>query len=79
MPFFMFMLDAAVQNAWLLYQSSSNPDNEPMDLLSFCREIVNIYRMKYSSRQRSHIFSPTDVTLFRGISNDKRVPSEVRF
>ena len=50
-----------------------------MDLLSFCREIENIYRMKYSSRQRSHIFSPTDMTLFRDKSNDKRVPPEVRF
>ena len=50
-----------------------------MDLLSFRREIVNIYRMNYSSRQRSHIFSPTDTTLFRGKSNDKKVPSEVRF
>ena len=79
MPFFMFMPDAAVQNAWLLYRSSSNPDNETMDLLSFRREIVNIYRMKYSSQQRSHIFSPTDITLFRGKSNDKRVPSKVRF
>ena len=35
--------------------------------------------MKYSSRQQSHIFSLTDITLFRGKSNDKRVPSEVRF
>ena len=67
------------KNAWLLYRSSSNPDNEPMDLLSFRREIVNIYRMKNSSRQRTHIFSPTDVTLFRGRSNDKRVLSKVRF
>ena len=50
-----------------------------MDLLSFRREIVNIYQMKYSSRQRSHIFSPTDITLFRGKSVDKRVPSEVHF
>ena len=78
-PFFMFMPDAAVQNAWLLHRSSSNSDNEPMDLLSFGREIVNIYRMKYSSPQRSHIFSPTDIVLSRGKSNDKRVPSEVRF
>ena len=26
LPFFMFMPDAAVQNVWLLYRSSSNPD-----------------------------------------------------
>ena len=46
MPFFMFMPDAAVQNAWLLYRSSSNPHNDPLDLLSFHKEIVNIYQMK---------------------------------
>ena len=50
-----------------------------MDLLSFCREIANIYRMKYSSRQRSYTFSPTDITLFRAKSDDKRVSSKVRF
>ena len=47
--------------------------------LSLCREIVNIYQMEYSSQQQSHIFSPTDVTLFRDKSNDKRVFSEVCF
>ena len=77
--FFMFITDAAVQNAWLLYRSSSSHDNEPTDLLSFQKEIANVYRMKYSSRQRSHIFSPADVTLLRGKSNEIRVPSEVRF
>ena len=35
--------------------------------------------MKYSSRQRSHIFPPTDITLFRGKSNNKKVPFKVRF
>lgn len=58
------MPDAAVQNVWLLNRSTSSHDNEPMDLL-ICKEIVNIYRVKYSPQQRIHIFSPTDVTLFR--------------
>ena len=79
MSYFMFIPDAAVQNGWLLYRSFFSHDNEPIDLLSFHREIVNIYRMKYSSRQRSHIFSLADVTLFRGRSNESRVRSEVRF
>ena len=35
--------------------------------------------MKYLSRQRSHIFSPTDVTLFRSKSNEKGVALEVCF
>ena len=30
--------------------------------------------MKYSWRQRSYIFSPVDVTLFRDKSNGRRVP-----
>ena len=42
MPFVMFMPDAAVQNTWLLHRSSSSHENEPMDLLSLRREIVNI-------------------------------------
>ena len=73
------MSDTVVQNAWLSYGSSSSHDNEPMNQLSFGREIVNIYRMKHSLQQRSHIFSPTDVALFRYKSNKKSVPSEVRF
>ena len=74
MFFFMYMPDAAVQNAWLLYRSSSRHHHEPMDLLSFRAKIVNIYRMEYSSLHRSYIFSTTNATLFRGESNEKRVP-----
>ena len=79
MPFFMFIPDAAVQDARLLYRSSSGHNNESMNLLIFHRETVNIYQMQYSSRQQSHIFSPANATLFRGKSNNRRVPSEVRF
>ena len=75
----MLMPDAAVQNAWLLYQSSSSHDKEPMDLLGFHREIVNIYRIKYSLQQRSHIFSPVSVTLLKGKSTEEKVLSEVHF
>ena len=76
MPFVMFMPDAAVQNTWLLYRSSSSHENEPMDLLSLRREIVN---MTYSSRQQNHIFSSINVLLFSGKSNEKCAPSEDRF
>ena len=50
-----------------------------MDLFIFHREIVNIYRMKNSSRQQNYIFSPVNVTSFRDKSNERRVPAEVRF
>ena len=35
--------------------------------------------MKYSLRQRSHIFSPANVTLFRSKYNERRVLSKVPF
>ena len=79
MSFFMFIPDGTVQNDWLLYQSSSSHNNEPFGSVSVHRGIVNIYQMKHSSRQRCHVFSSADVTLFRGNSNEWKVPSEVRF
>ena len=45
--FLMFMPDAAVQNAWLLYRSSSSHSNEPIGQLRFSREILNICQVKY--------------------------------
>ena len=73
MDVFLQIPDATVQNAWLLCQSFSNHDNRAMNLTSFQRQVVNIYRMKYLSRQQSHIFSPGDVTLFRGTFNERRL------
>ena len=73
MSFFLFIPDAAVQNAWFLCQSFSSHDNKAMNLINFQRKIVNIYRMKFLSRQRSRIFSPGNVRLFRGKSNKRRL------
>ena len=73
MDVFLQIPDATVQNAWLLCQSFSNHDNKAMNLTSFQRKVVNIYRMKYLSRQQSHIFSPGDLTLFRGTYNERRL------
>ena len=42
------------------------------------RQILTIYQVKYSSRERSHI-TLTDVSLVRGKSNEKRMPLEVCF
>lgn len=52
---------------------------EPMDLFSFHKEIANIHWMKSSLPKQSHIFSPTNVTLFTGKYHVKRVSFEVYF
>uniref|UniRef100_H3AE94 PiggyBac transposable element-derived protein domain-containing protein n=1 Tax=Latimeria chalumnae TaxID=7897 RepID=H3AE94_LATCH len=48
-PFFMFMPDVAIQNAWLLYRNPAGSKNRPQDLLAFQREMVNVYRLRYSA------------------------------
>ena len=57
--FFMFMLDAAVQKAWLPYKKLSNYYDKPLDLLEFRREIVNIYRLRYLTHH-DYISTPKD-------------------
>lgn len=57
--FFMFMLDAAVQKAWLPYKKLSNYYDKPLDLLGFRQEIVNIYRLRYLTH-RDYIITPKD-------------------
>ena len=77
--FFMFMLDVAVQNSWPLYRKSTLYKDKPLDLLGFRREIVNVYRMKYSTQQTGTIRQPHEITLFKGRSNQNRVPTAVRY
>ena len=47
----MFMPDDAMQNALLLHRKSDASNSRPLKLLGFGREIVDIYRRKYSSRK----------------------------
>ena len=78
-PSFMFMPDVSVQNSWLLYRKSTLYKVKPLDLLGFRREIVNIHRMKYSTKQRGTIRPPLEITLFKGRLNENRVPTAVRY
>ena len=75
----MFMPDVAVQNSWLLYRKSTLYKEKLLDLLGFRRKIVNVYRMKYSTQQRGNILPPHEITLFKGRSNESRVPTAVRY
>ena len=75
----MFMLDVAVQNSWLLYRNSTLYKEKILDLLGFRKEIVNVYRMKYSTQQRGNIRPPHEITLFNGRSNENHVPTAGRY
>ena len=70
---FTFMLDVAVQNAWLLYRLTPAHAIQPMSLLQFRRSIVQSYVVKY--RSRVNIGRPVG----RSRPLDKRVPTDARF
>ena len=75
----MFMADVAVQNSWLLYRKYTLHKDKPLDLLGFRREIFNVYCMKGSTQQRGTNRAPHEFTLFKGIPNENRVPTAVRY
>ena len=74
--FYMFMPDVGVQNSWLLYRKSTLYNDKPLDHLGFQREIVNVYRMKYSTQQ---IRPPHEITLYKERSNENRVLTAVPY
>lgn len=47
-PFFAYMLDVSVQNAWLLYRLCASNEKSPLDLLGFRRNIVRVCAYKFS-------------------------------
>ena len=51
----------------------------PLDVLGFKPEKINLYRIKYSTQHRGYIRPPAGITLFKGQSNEKHVPTEVFF
>ena len=59
----------------LLYTKSTLYKDKPLDLFEFCREIGNVYCIKYSTQQRGTIRPPHKVTLFEGKSNKNHVPT----
>ena len=46
---FAWTIDMVVQNGWLLYRQFKKPDQPPLDLLGFHREIVNVVFSKFCS------------------------------
>lgn len=75
-PFFMFMPDVAIQNAWLLYRNSAGHKNRSLDLLAFRREVVNVYRLKFSAEARNAPGIGRPLTA--GRQRKEKVPKAVR-
>jgi hypothetical protein len=48
-PLFVYTIDLAVQNAWLLYRKTPSYNENPVDLLVFRRDIVRVYLMRHSN------------------------------
>lgn len=71
-PLFAYIPDMVVQNAWILYRMTPRHQNQPLDLLDFRRQIVQVYFMRFS--QRDTIGRP----LGRVRALHQRVPDAVR-
>ena len=72
-PIFRFCLDMAVQNAFQLYRQQDRiAAVKGHDLLSFRREIVQVYMQKYSPQTSSAVFPPARLPA------ERRVLQEVR-
>ncbi len=73
-PLFAYMVDVAVQNAWILYKRCPSFRNRPLALLDFRREISQVYLKRISAeRVNRQMLSGHRVPL------DRRVHSDVRF
>jgi len=71
-PLFAYLIDVAMQNAWLLYRLTDSANHQPMDQLEFRRNVVNVYYKKYSL-ERACIGRP----LGRPKTLNQRAPTEV--
>ncbi|KAK1171474.1 piggyBac transposable element-derived protein 3-like [Acipenser oxyrinchus oxyrinchus] len=71
-PFFAFLPDVAMQNAWLLYRRSPAHKTKTLSLLDFRREVVKTYILSYASRPAIGRQMGKPQLL------DKRVPLSVR-
>ena len=74
MSFLCSCLNVAAQKVWLLHWKMSK---RHLGILRFCREIVNTYRMKYSTRKRRTIHSTAEVDFCSGKLNKRNVPGTV--
>ena len=50
---FAWMVDDILQIVWVLYRISKDEYNEPLPLLSFRRDFINVVFLKYSKEGRS--------------------------
>jgi len=71
-PLFAYLLDVAMQNAWLLYRLTQGATQLPMDQLEFRRSVCNVYYTRYASNRLSGRPGGRPQPLSR------RVPQEVR-
>lgn len=70
---FAYLLDVAMQNAWLLYRNTAAAIHQPLDQLEFRRNVCAVYYKRYSG-ERAAIGRP----LGRPRPVKDRVPSDVR-
>ena len=70
---FAWLVDVAVQNAWLLYRQCPAAKNQPLDLLHFRREICLIYLQRANTERSVSSLSGHRFPL------DRRVRQDIRF
>ena len=70
---FAYLLDVAMQNAWILYRHTAAATQRPLDQLDFRRDICTVYYKRYSG-ERASIGRP----LGRPKAIKGRVPSDIR-
>jgi len=72
-PLFAYLLDVAMQNAWIIYRQTDAARHRPLDQLEFRRDICNIYYTRYSL-ERPSVGRPVG----RPKHLDIRAPEEIR-
>ena len=72
-PLFAYLLDVAMQNAWIIYRQTEGARHRPLDQLEFRRDICSMYYTRYSL-ERPSVGRPFG----RPKHLDIRVPEEIR-
>jgi len=72
-PLFAYLLDVAMQNAWIIYRQTEGARLRPLDQLEFRRDICAVYYKRYSL-ERASVGRPVG----RPKHLDSRAPAEIR-
>ena len=72
-PFFAFLADCALQNAWLLYRTSPAHKRIPLDLLAFKRQVALVYTKALAANR-----NVPKVLSGRAPNKQRRVPDDLR-